>query len=224
MSDFLQVKKKVLFTCQHVFDKTYYKVRIKVVSFEQAVAKQLGFEGLFDSVLRSSTMKITDILRKKIKLFELNKKVHVVAKPVLQVQSGYKSYTKTGGEIPFYKVDHRYGVDKSLSLIWKDYGLKVHFIITPSTKGNILLNYDMLLKSPSKSSRESFQSNQLKSQVRIPLNEEFLVGGLEYTTESEKTDGTFILKDLPIFSPFFKLSSNEGVATNLYLSFQVTLM
>ena len=108
-----------------------------------------------------------------------------------------------------------------MSHTWKEYGLKVNFSILPAELNNIEITYDMSLKTPSRSTSGSFQTNQMKSQVKIPIDQEFVVGALEYMTEYSNNKVTPFFDSVPIVAPLFKLMSSESLLLNLYLSFEV---
>lgn len=158
-----------------------------------------------------SYIKGTDQIAAAIKALETNGTLRILAEPTVIAASGEEAQFLSGGEIPVPVAVTPNGTGTTVTIEWKEFGTKVHFVPTIVDTGVI-----NLVVSPEVSQLD-YNNAVLLSGFRIPAirvrkaqttveladGESLVIGGLIQTTETKIHKRIPILGHIPLLGYLF---------------------
>jgi len=158
-----------------------------------------------------SYIKGTDQIAAAIKALETNGTLKILAEPTVIAASGEEAQFLSGGEIPVPVAVTPNGTGTTVTIEWKEFGTKVHFVPTIVDTGVI-----NLVVSPEVSQLD-YNNAVLLSGFRIPAirvrraqttvelsdQESLVIGGLIQTTETKIHKRIPILGHIPLLGYLF---------------------
>ena len=153
--------------------------------------------------------------------------VEVLAEPNVMAVNGKEASFLAGGEYP-YPVAEGSGGGTTISIMFKEYGIRLNFIPTITPRGTIRLQV-----APEVSSLDfthaieiagfdvpAITERKVKTEVELADGQSFVIGGLLDNEETETFQKIPFLGDIPILGKFFQ--SMQRTKTNTELIVIVT--
>jgi pilus assembly protein CpaC len=148
----------------------------------------------------------------------------VLAEPNLLAANGHEASFLAGGEYPFPVAQSgTAGGGSTISIQWKEYGVRLNFIPTITPRGTIRLQV-----SPEVSALDfadavevggsevpALTFRRVKDEVELGDGQSFVIGGLLNNTETETFQKVPFLGDIPILGKFFQSQSKTRANTEL---------
>jgi pilus assembly protein CpaC len=148
-----------------------------------------------------------------IKALESNTASQVLAEPNVLASNGKQASFLAGGEYPYPMVQGGSGgTGASISIAFKEYGVRLNFIPTITPRGTIRLQV-----APEVSALDfghavevngfeepAITSRKVNTEVELADGQSFVIGGLLDNTETEAFQKIPFLGDIPIIGKFFK--------------------
>jgi pilus assembly protein CpaC len=148
----------------------------------------------------------------------------VLAEPNLLAANGHEASFLAGGEYPFPVAQSgTAGGGSTISIQWKEYGVRLNFIPTITPRGTIRLQV-----SPEVSALDfadavevggsevpALTIRRVKDEVELGDGQSFVIGGLLNNTETETFQKVPFLGDIPILGKFFQSQSKTRANTEL---------
>ena len=150
--------------------------------------------------------------------------VEVLAQPNIVAVNGKQASFLAGGEYPFPMVQGGSGGSgSSVSIMFKEYGIRLNFIPTITPRGTIRLQVAPEVSSLdftnaieiSGFSVPAIDSRQVNTEVELNAGQTFMIGGLLDNRESETFQKIPFLGDIPILGKFFQSKSTNRTNTEL---------
>lgn len=148
--------------------------------------------------------------------------VEVLAQPNLLATNGKQASFLAGGEYP-YPVAQATSGGVSITIMFKEYGVRLNFIPTITPRGTIRLQV-----APEVSALDFTNAVQLsgfdvpaittrkvKTEVELADRQSFVIGGLLDNRETETFQKIPFLGDIPVLGKFFQSSSKNRTNTEL---------
>ena len=159
-----------------------------------------------------------------IEALETKVGAQVLAEPNLLAANGKQASFLAGGEFPYPMVQGGgAGTASSITIMFKEYGVRLNFIPTITPRGTIRLQV-----APEVSALDftnavqisgfvvpAITSRKVKTEVELADGQSFLIGGLLDNTESETFQKIPFLGDIPILGKFFQSMSKTKANTEL---------
>ncbi|MFZ1083816.1 MAG: pilus assembly protein N-terminal domain-containing protein [Terracidiphilus sp.] len=147
----------------------------------------------------------------------------VLAEPNLIAANGKQASFLAGGEYPYPVVQGSSGGGTSVSIMFKEYGVRLNFIPTITPRGSIRLQV-----APEVSSLDfadsitlsgfevpAITTRKVKTEVELGDGQSFVIGGLLNNTESDTYQKIPFLGDIPILGKFFQSMQRTKENTEL---------
>ena len=144
-----------------------------------------------------------------------------LAEPNLITREGEAASFLAGGEFPFPTVQG--GNSDAITIVWKEFGVRLNFVPTVTNAGNIRLRV-----TPEVSSLDfanglaiagfqipSLRTRRVDTDVELVPGQTLAIGGLLDSSIEESESKIPILGDLPIIGTFFKRTSDRQERTEL---------
>ena len=137
----------------------------------------------------------------------------VLAEPNLLAANGKQASFLAGGEYPYPMVQSGSGGSgSSISIMFKEYGVRLNFIPTITPRGTIRLQVApevSALDFTNEVEISGFQepaitTRKVKTEVELADGQSFVIGGLLDNTESETFEKIPFLGDIPVLGKFFQ--------------------
>jgi pilus assembly protein CpaC len=148
--------------------------------------------------------------------------VEVLAEPNVMAVNGKEASFLAGGEYP-YPVAQGSGGTVAISIMFKEYGIRLNFIPTITPRGTIRLQV-----APEVSALDftnaveiagfevpAITSRKVKTEVELSDGQSFVIGGLLDNTETETFQKIPFLGDIPVLGKFFQSMSRTKTNTEL---------
>jgi pilus assembly protein CpaC len=162
-----------------------------------------------------------------IKALESKGVVEVLAEPNLLATNGKEASFLAGGEYPFPMVQGGSGGSgASVTIMFKEYGVRLNFIPTITPRGTIRLQV-----APEVSSLDftnaitvsgfvvpAIATRKMKTEVELGDGQSFLIGGLLDNRETETLQKVPFIGDIPVLGKFFQSMSRKKTNTELLVS------
>jgi pilus assembly protein CpaC len=159
-----------------------------------------------------------------IQALETTGVVEVLAQPNLLAANGKQASFLAGGEYPYPVVQGGSGGSgSSVSITFKEYGVRLNFIPTITPRGTIRLQV-----APEVSSLDftnaielsgfnvpAISTRKVKTEVELSDGQSFAIGGLLDNRETETFEKIPFLGDIPILGKFFQSMSKNRTNTEL---------
>jgi pilus assembly protein CpaC len=159
-----------------------------------------------------------------IQALETKGVVEVLAEPNLLTANGKQASFLAGGEYPYPVVQGGSGGSgSSVSIMFKEYGVRLNFIPTITPRGTIRLQV-----APEVSSLDftnavevsgfnvpAIATRKVKTEVELSDGQSFVIGGLLDNRETETFEKIPFLGDIPVLGKFFQSISKNKTNTEL---------
>jgi pilus assembly protein CpaC len=153
--------------------------------------------------------------------------VEVLAEPNLLATNGKQASFLAGGEYPYPIVQGGSGGSgSSVSIMFKEYGVRLNFIPTITPRGTIRLQV-----APEVSSLDftnaievsgfnvpAIATRKVKTEVELADGQSFVIGGLLDNRDTKTFDKIPFLGDIPILGKFFQSMSDNKTNTELIVT------
>jgi pilus assembly protein CpaC len=167
-------------------------------------------------------------LAANIEALEQRGLVEVLAEPNVMAVNGKESSFLAGGEYPYPVAQASSGGAATISISFKEYGIRLNFIPTLTPRGTIRLQV-----APEVSALDlvhtveisgfdvpAITTRKVKTEVELEDGQSFVVGGLLDNEETETFQKVPFLGDIPVLGKFFQ--SMQRTKTNTELIIIVT--
>jgi pilus assembly protein CpaC len=157
-----------------------------------------------------------------IQALETKGVVEVLAQPNLLAANGKQASFLAGGEYPF-PVAQGSSTGTTISIMFKEYGVRLNFIPTITPRGTIRLQV-----APEVSSLDfanavtisgfevpAISSRKVKTEVELASGQTFVIGGLLDNRESETFEKIPFIGSIPILGKFFQSMTKSQTNTEL---------
>jgi pilus assembly protein CpaC len=151
--------------------------------------------------------------------------VEVLAEPNVLAVNGKEASFLAGGEFPYPVVQGTTG-GTSISILFKEYGVRLNFIPTITPRGTIRLQV-----APEVSALDftnalelsgftvpGITSRKMKTEVELNDGQTFVLGGLLDNRETETFEKIPFIGDIPILGKFFQSSTKTRTNTELIVT------
>jgi len=159
-----------------------------------------------------------------IQALETKVGAQVLAEPNLLAANGKQASFLAGGEFPYPMVQGGgAGTAASVTIMFKEYGVRLNFIPTITPRGTIRLQV-----APEVSALDfanavqisgfdvpAITSRKVKTEVELADGQSFIIGGLLDNTESETFQKIPFLGDIPVLGKFFQSMDKTKANTEL---------
>jgi pilus assembly protein CpaC len=151
-----------------------------------------------------------------IQALEVKGLLQVLAEPNILAQNGKEGSFLAGGEYPYPVVQGSGGAGTSVTIEFKEYGIRLNFIPTITPRGTIRLQV-----APEVSSLDFTNAVQISGfdvpaiEVELADGQSFAIGGLLDNRDTETFQKIPFLGDIPILGKFFQSISKTKTNTEL---------
>ena len=202
-----------LVLCRSWQSHVYYRLTFKALLMEKAIAKELGFENKFQAQI----LPFAPIYESRFHDFLHDRKVKIVAEPMIRLNAGITAHAQSGGEFPILvRKIHGEGQD-IIEPTWKEHGIKLEVTALPFSQDHAILRYDFSLKNPTSEGTHHMQIQRLTSELDVKIGIPFIVGKIDFTSDGARNQSISLLRAIPLLGPFFKMEFFDKAQTNLYL-------
>jgi pilus assembly protein CpaC len=148
----------------------------------------------------------------------------VLSEPNLVAANGKQASILAGGEFPYPMVQSGSGgSSSSISIMFKEYGVRLNFIPTITPRGTIRLQVAPEVSSldfadavtVSGYEEPAITTRKVNTEVELADGQSFVIGGLLDNTESETFDKIPFIGDIPFIGKFFQSSDRKKANTEL---------
>jgi pilus assembly protein CpaC len=148
----------------------------------------------------------------------------VLAEPNLLAANGKQASFLAGGEYPYPVVQGGSGgAGASVTIMFKEYGVRLNFIPTVTPRGTIRLQVAPEVSALDFSDAveisgfevPAITTRKVKTEVELADGQSFVIGGLLNNTESETFSKIPFLGDIPVLGKFFQSMSKTKANTEL---------
>jgi pilus assembly protein CpaC len=148
----------------------------------------------------------------------------VLAEPNLLAANGKQASFLAGGEYPYPVVQGGSGGSgSSVSIMFKEYGVRLNFIPTITPRGTIRLQVAPEVSALDFSDEieisgfvvPAITTRKVKTEVELADGQSFVIGGLMDNTESETFQKIPFLGDIPVLGKFFQSMQKTKANTEL---------
>lgn len=160
-----------------------------------------------------------------IQALETEGLVQVLAQPNVLAQNGKQASFLAGGEYPYPVVQGNTGVvsGSSVTIEFKEYGVRLNFIPTITPRGTIHLQVAPEVSSLDFTNAVTISGFQIpaidvrnvNTEVELAQGQSFAIGGLLDNRETETFEKVPFLGDIPILGKFFQSISKTKTNTEL---------
>jgi pilus assembly protein CpaC len=159
--------------------------------------------------------------------------VELLAEPNIVAANGKEASFLAGGEYPFPVVQGGSGgTGSSISLMFKEYGIRLNFIPTITPRGTIRLQVAPEVSAldttngieVSGFSVPAITTRKVKTEVELADGQSFIIGGLLDNSESETFQKIPFLGDIPVLGKFFQSMSRNHNNTELIVMVTPTIV
>jgi pilus assembly protein CpaC len=175
-------------------------------------------EGFIALTLQDSRSQLDALIR----VLKNSGEFRSLAQPNLVTREGQEATFLAGGEFPFPSLQSG-GQSNAVTIVWKEFGIRLHFTPTITNIGNIRLQVAPEVSSLDFANGLTFQgfnipsilARRVETDVELKPGQTLAIGGLMDNTLSHEADKIPILGDLPIIGFFFKSNSARENRTEL---------
>jgi pilus assembly protein CpaC len=148
----------------------------------------------------------------------------VLAEPNLLAANGKQASFLAGGEYPYPMVQGGSGGSgSSISIMFKEYGVRLNFIPTITPRGTIRLQVAPEVSALdfthevqiSGFNEPAITTRKMQTEVELADGQSFIIGGLLDNTESETFNKIPFLGDIPVLGRFFQSIQRNKANTEL---------
>jgi len=149
--------------------------------------------------------------------------VELLAEPNVMAVNGHEASFLAGGEYPYPVAQASSGGSSAITIMFKEYGIRLNFIPTITPRGTIRLQV-----APEVSALDftnaieisgfdvpAITTRKVKTEVELSDGQSFVVGGLLDKTETESFQKVPFLGDIPVLGKFFQSIQRTKTDTEL---------
>lgn len=149
----------------------------------------------------------------------------VLSEPNEVVSNGQQASFLAGGEYPF-PVAQASGGGSTVTIMWKEYGVRLNCIPTITPRGTIRLQLAPEVSaldwgdavSVGGSSVPALTVRRIKTEVELAEGQSFVIGGLLSNTENQSLEKIPLIGDIPFIGKFFQSKSKSKANTELVVT------
>jgi pilus assembly protein CpaC len=149
--------------------------------------------------------------------------VEVLAEPNLLAANGKQASFLAGGEYPYPVAQASSGGSASITIMFKEYGVRLNFIPTITPRGTIRLQVAPEVSALDFSNAvqisgfdvPAINTRKVNTEVELSDGQTFVIGGLLDNRETETFDKIPFLGDIPVLGKFFQSMSKNRTNTEL---------
>jgi pilus assembly protein CpaC len=149
--------------------------------------------------------------------------VQVLSEPNLLAANGKKASFLAGGEYPYPVVQGSTGGQSAVTIMFKEYGVRLSFIPTVTPRGTIHLQLSSEVSSLDFTNAvevsgfdvPAIDDRNVKTEIELGEGQSFAIGGLLDNRETETFQKIPFLGDIPIIGKFFQSISKTKNNTEL---------
>lgn len=149
--------------------------------------------------------------------------------PSTIAEDGKEAKLFVGGEIP---VPVPQGTGDTITVVWKEYGIKLDFLPKINEDGKISLKLMAQVGDTNPTngvvisglSIPSIDTRNVTTEVTLDNREDFLIGGLLFSKQKNFEDKVPILGDIPLIGTFFKKVRSDYEELELIISIKPTIV
>jgi pilus assembly protein CpaC len=158
-----------------------------------------------------------------IEALETKGLVEVLAEPNVMAVNGKEASFLAGGEYPYPVAQASAGGQSAITIMFKEYGIRLNFIPTITPRGTIRLQV-----APEVSALDftnavtisgfevpAITSRKVKTEVELSDGQSFVIGGLLDNNETETFQKIPFLGDIPVLGKFFQSINRTKTNTEL---------
>jgi pilus assembly protein CpaC len=159
-----------------------------------------------------------------IQALQTNIGAQVLAEPNLLAANGKQASFLAGGEFPFPVVQPgTNGSGSTISIVFKEYGIRLNFIPTITPRGTIRLQVAPEVSSLDFSNAielsgfniPAISTRKVNTEVELSDGQSYVIGGLLDNTESETLQKIPGLSEIPVLGKFFQSIDKKRANTEL---------
>jgi pilus assembly protein CpaC len=183
------------------------------------LANQLGerVTAAVDYISLSGDRKIQAVVR----ALEEDGTIKTLASPNLVAVNGEKAKFLSGGEIPIPIIQGGGGTNTSVSVMFKEFGVKLDFEPTVIDSGIVNLRVVPEVSQPDYTNAvvisgfaiPSFRTRRVDTVVELRDGQSLVIGGLTNTEVQKQTSGIPLLSSIPVLGALFK-NTRESITEN----------
>ena len=183
------------------------------------LANQLGerVTAAVDYISLSGDRKIQAVVR----ALEEDGTIKTLASPNLVAVNGEKAKFLSGGEIPIPIIQGGGGTNTSVSVMFKEFGVKLDFEPTVIDSGIVNLRVVPEVSQPDYTNAvvisgfaiPSFRTRRVDTVVELRDGQSLVIGGLTNTEVQKQTSGIPLLSSIPVLGALFK-NTRESISEN----------
>lgn len=222
MSEQLNLSENIVITCQHLHNPKSFKLKIKVFLMETATAKKIGFDSSISGQLALTHPLNNLSFNTQLSPHMSKHQLQIIGEPILTMMNGIPAHIQSGGEIPFIQTKKdRYHHLQQVNA-WKEYGLDLKLTLYQQSKAKALLDYQLVLKTPSKdNTQQNMHSQRLQSMLELTVGQASIAGGIHYLSHTKKEKTIPFLNKIPIIAPLCRLFLMEKTKMSLFVLFEL---
>lgn len=202
-----------LVLCRSWDSHLYYRLTFKALLMEKATAKELGFE----NKIKARVFPLTATYETRFHDFIHDRKVQVLAEPMIRLNAGITARAQSGGEFPILVRKTQSEGQDIVEPTWKEHGIKLEVTALPFSQNRAILRYDFSLKNPTSEGANHMQTQRLTSELDVKIGVPFIAGQIDFASDGTRNQSVSLLRSIPIIGPFFKMDFFDKAQTHLYL-------
>jgi pilus assembly protein CpaC len=179
-------------------------------------------EGFVNLLVEGENSRLDAIIR----LLKSKGDFRSLAEPNLITREGEAASFLAGGEFPFPTIQG--GNTQSIAITWKEFGVRLNFVPTVTSVGNIRLRVTPEVSSLDFAnglsvggfSIPSLRTRRVDTDVELSPGQTLAIGGLLDSSVEQSEDKIPILGDLPIVGTFFKRQTDRQERSELLVLVQ----
>jgi hypothetical protein len=203
--------------CRRPSGNGRYWVKVQIRAMAASLAEELG---LAPSLSHIGTQMVSDAsVLQRLKDLSQTGVSWNLGEPRLVVELGAKARLLNGTEVVTgNEFDRQTGESKPH---FKTVGLELEARVLDENQGFVRVALLTKMKTGSRQNSSKLSSNELETQVSLPLATESIIGISELVGEQDAAAGSKILSGIPIIGPLFTIKKEEFNQTVVVVSLEI---
>ena len=160
-----------------------------------------------------------------LRILEENGSARTLASPNLVAVSGDSAAFLAGGEFPIPVPQSSAGQASTVTIDWKEYGVRLGFLPTVLEDGRIRLSVAPEISAPDYSNAVVLQgytvpgivTRRISTTVELKPGDVLVIGGVKQTENSVRIQKVPILGDIPLVRTFFRYKRTISISRDLLI-------
>jgi pilus assembly protein CpaC len=160
-----------------------------------------------------------------LRILEENGSARTLASPNLVAVSGDSAAFLAGGEFPIPVPQSSAGQASTVTIDWKEYGVRLGFLPTVLDDGRIRLNVSPEISAPDYSQGIQLSgyivpgivTRRISTTVELKPGDVLVIGGVKQTENSVRIQKVPILGDIPLVRTFFRYKRTTAISRDLLI-------